>query len=757
MNKKAQFFEVITLIFTGIALFTIFTALTFKYDFFDTGGIGMYAGGLINTYQNQEESLMALDLLISDAADKTLIKISADGGMLSHDCGLKIYYQWNDGGKECFPAYKNNALVIFEGLLNKSLDEHQTFLLGKNFNLDLQQTNRTMFTAVSSQKLKTPIEVSKSLSKQCETSILGKRSISYSEAEDYIKQNYPDSALAKDPNLIRLVLDEGDDRGIDASFVLGFFKQESWFGKSDISMRTNNPGNIRPFDDCGFTESMEYSCLQQGGRNCRVTGQCACAFVDCNPVSGCFCGFPDWETGILAWFNLMERVYISQGRTSLETIIPKYAPDSDKYGGNNEAAYIMNVQEFVSRYKNIPCKVQLGEYSYLPSSKARKDYNLTWFDMLIDFSRETIDDCDDNTSNCVLKKMDEFNQGLQNNQAGAAGPQPMTMQDLTFYKGCEAEPDEVFFEFIENLNDCSQTTDDECICRLNEKNTTPSRQHMNFTYDKTLNGYKHYNITLESTNATSFFVVEEDVWMPLEYRYIHDSKGEFGGKYILFEDGQGQFYKAEDFDNLYMVKSASKTFMAIEDGGKMYDAQGQELQVPGDRCNIVRKNFNFCFSTGKYFLDVEDGLEKRSADIKFGLTLTDRMPPQLFSVVAEDMPGKANSLLLKWTLPEYAQTNEFPEDVVEYRIYCSEDSISSLYHMNETYVVIPLDPSKKHFSIEIDKCGDDSIADSKVYHLAVTPVDVAGQENMDVVPTNAVSVSDMQQVPSGVDEGIVKI
>ena len=749
MNKKAQFFEVAVFIFTGIALFTIFTALNFKYSFFESGGIGMYAGGLVNTYQNQEEILMGFDLIMSQSADQTILEAGEKGGLIIPDCENNIYHLWNNKDKECIPDYEKNITALLNTTLVENIKKHQSFLLGNNFNFQLQQNNKLSFMATAIKKLTITVEVSAALAKECQTPITGKNSISFDEAKDYIQSKYPNSPFAKNPDLIQVVIDESEKRNIDAVFPLAFFQHESWFGTSGIAARTKNPGNIRIRGSCAFDDPSKNICLQRGGRNCNIPRKCICAYADCNPTSGCFCGFSDWKAGIIAWFDLIETGYISQGFTSVETIIPKYAPRADN---NDESRYIMSVKEFASQYKNVPCKVHLGEYTFRPTTNTKKDYNLSWYAALAKFSRTLIDNCADNTSNCVVQNIKDYNNKSKEN--------------ITFYRSCEDGDKEVFYEFLEKLNDCTTTIDDNCRCKLNAINSTPSLQLINISKGASNNGLKYYNITFVATssgedNITRTFSTNEDLLMPISYMYLYNNKGIYKGRTITFIDSSGKETKFENFDSIYLVKNLTDEFIVVEDEGEFFDSNNVKKDVPTETCNTVRQNYNFCLQTDKDFRKVtETSMDYEDANIKFGLTLIDRIPPKLISVVAEDYTGRAKAIVLKWTLPKYSQTNEYPEDIVEYKIYCSKDEIKEskdLYALKATYTIIPTDKVQKDFKIGIENCGTIPIVDGHTYYFAVTPVDVAGQENMDAEIVTGVSMDDANPTPTNVDFGVAKI
>jgi hypothetical protein len=104
--------------------------------------------------------------------------------------------------------------------------------------------------------------------------------------------------------------------GIDDSVALAFFHHESGYGTSGAAVDTHNMGNI--------VCTSGYDCI------------------------GRFRAYPSWQAGIDDWYRLIKDVYISQGHTTVESIIPIYAPSSDN---NDCSAYVSAVETDVQNWK----------------------------------------------------------------------------------------------------------------------------------------------------------------------------------------------------------------------------------------------------------------------------------------------------------------------------------------------------------------------------------------------------------------------
>lgn len=104
--------------------------------------------------------------------------------------------------------------------------------------------------------------------------------------------------------------------GIDDAYALAFFLHESSMGTAGVARATHSFGNIR----------------------CTAGWSCISAYR----------AYPSFQEGARDWFRLLSTEYIARGRSTVETIIPVYAPGSDK---NDEAAYIAALHAAVSAWR----------------------------------------------------------------------------------------------------------------------------------------------------------------------------------------------------------------------------------------------------------------------------------------------------------------------------------------------------------------------------------------------------------------------
>jgi hypothetical protein len=106
--------------------------------------------------------------------------------------------------------------------------------------------------------------------------------------------------------------------GLDPAVALAFFRHESRCGTQGVAVRTRNWGNLRK---------------GQGNHLRNAEG---------------WAWYATWADGLRDWCTLIATVYVPRGHTTVETIVPVYAPSSD---GNVPAAYIAAVRADVARWQ----------------------------------------------------------------------------------------------------------------------------------------------------------------------------------------------------------------------------------------------------------------------------------------------------------------------------------------------------------------------------------------------------------------------
>jgi|ERR1022692_1622514 hypothetical protein len=107
----------------------------------------------------------------------------------------------------------------------------------------------------------------------------------------------------------------GKQYGIDPAWALAFFNHESTYGRFGVASRNLGIGNIR----------------------------CTSGYVCVNG----FRAYQDWSTGYLDWYRLITWYANTLHKSTIETIIPTYAPATE----NNVNAYIASVVTSVMAWR----------------------------------------------------------------------------------------------------------------------------------------------------------------------------------------------------------------------------------------------------------------------------------------------------------------------------------------------------------------------------------------------------------------------
>ena len=114
---------------------------------------------------------------------------------------------------------------------------------------------------------------------------------------------------------------DGIQYGIDPVYALAFFMHESSFGTTGEARKTLSLGNERCLPDRPCVDQ------DQGG----------------------YAQMESWQDGFDHWYGLILHLYIEQWHlTTVEQIIPKYAPSSD---GNDVVAYIDVIEQAVTTWR----------------------------------------------------------------------------------------------------------------------------------------------------------------------------------------------------------------------------------------------------------------------------------------------------------------------------------------------------------------------------------------------------------------------
>src|SRR3954453_9796845 len=111
----------------------------------------------------------------------------------------------------------------------------------------------------------------------------------------------------------------GQEAHIDPAFALAIWRKESQFGTTGAAVSTHNMGNLV----CD-----------------------AAAHPPAVACSGRWAVYPSWLDAVRDWYAYMNRHYVAHGLTTVEAILPVYAPPSE----NDTAGYIDQVQTWMREW-----------------------------------------------------------------------------------------------------------------------------------------------------------------------------------------------------------------------------------------------------------------------------------------------------------------------------------------------------------------------------------------------------------------------
>jgi len=176
----------------------------------------------------------------------------------------------------------------------------------------VQSAQKTMVIRQTPASVSTPVLVTTS-----STSIYGPPTITVSQIEAvFTAYHSPATGTGQ------ALYDLGMKYGIDPAFALAFFMHESTLGTAGEARMTLALGNERCIND--------RPCIDQD--------------------RGGYAQFNSWQDGYEHWYMLMTSdLYKGAGLTTVQTIIPRYAPTADN---NNEQAYIDSLIYSVNAWRS---------------------------------------------------------------------------------------------------------------------------------------------------------------------------------------------------------------------------------------------------------------------------------------------------------------------------------------------------------------------------------------------------------------------
>lgn len=794
MNKKAQIMVFLVTIFAVIAIFMILTFLSQKYESNSKNdGIGSYAYGLINAYQKEEKAMLYLDTAAKQSLISAIMDLGDDGVNIEiADCGVGIYNLWNYGDKNCIPDYEKNLKTIFlEHLDTKLLAS--VIPISADFDLTLKQEGSNLeITGMTDKKI--TLSITSTGETVVYRAITGEVSISeetvnrINQYNDIIERASLDTGVSQP--LIKAVITQesaGRKDAISEGACAGImqFCYPTAQGVWKLEELVDIWNLCKPLYD-GAGKKYSYECkpaymkkdvrfdpekeIPAGAEYLRWLnnyGKIADLTTDRDlaTIAAYNGGAVTISVAIKRAIKRTEKtnptweeISAELTRNLLKSIGSKLY---DNYSGPKLDEKINQIRKYVERVGGYyyawggtasettisTTTSSKGYYQFEQNFKTSVEYDFSFYEDIETFAKETIEECNDEVETCLERKRTEFNEKYTN-----------TNTVLLLLEECEDGEEKVFYDFINNLNDCAFAWGEKCRCQVTEDYTDDelkslAKKYNIFFYEKDKNEFfeipEHPEMVIHKSNksitldapvlAKDFYMKKTFGWMPTYYGFEYEDNTIKNTK-IHFEnflEEDSNKYKAENFEKIYIaVKDDEQSWMIENDEGGTVEIEkkglGRDLETETgitNVCPVAKQTFNLCVKTSYYFPTLTgEGIQSEESKIKFAINLVDETAPSKIN----DLKGTLrldNTIMFEWT--------EEKEDVALYELYYQGEDFTSvkdkeslkkifIYEEKEMVAENTLAPmSPENYNYQQNTLFYKQLEGKREYHLVLSDVQSA--------------------------------
>jgi murein DD-endopeptidase MepM/ murein hydrolase activator NlpD len=271
-----------------------------------------------------------------------------------------------------------------------------------------------------------------------------------------------------------------------------------------------------------------------------------------------------------------------------------------------------------------------GTYTITPVFNIKIDFDISLFDTLSNFAKNTISDCskdDTDKKLCVDNHIKEFNNNIE---------EKYLSKNLKLTVNCNEETDAQMAvnNFVEEINNCMSSKDTDCNCNLE---TIPYLEY--FTISS-------INSVAKGTEFTYYASDGKKLQAHLDYSIYDDATS-----------------------NYWQEKSSNKNLLNI----KIYKSNEGELKLgtnpANDKvCEPIKNKFKFCLNTDYQYSIYNTNTNKidyKNIKIPFAITIRDTVPPKpVTGITSNKLLHDDKSIILLWN--KNSET-----DVKTYHIYLS--------------------------------------------------------------------------------------
>ena len=740
MNQKAQTFVFIINLFLLITLTTLYLNFANTYDkekvLGQTVSIGSYGSAIIKAYQDQEGALLYLDLSAEKSLENSLLELGKTGGLLNASCGSNIYSLWNSENNDCIPDERETLKYIFLTRLEKHVSKYPIFPLKSDHRLTLiQKDDKLEIVGETIEKAEITITFS-----------------GYRTGEE------GSSGFLEVPQQTKNNINQYDDIIQEASFendlnpllLKALYTQESGGKKYSISdtgcagiaqfcyataQDFFPSGQINRLGDCIGENNCDADIYQTDPRFDPAKAIPASAkYLNQLSNNRDIRDLSDNAAFVLAAYNGgMLVVDEAIKRTGLEDptwpevakeITPELLADvSSQYRAwdyerrvdkvNEIKNYVQRVAGYFAGWggPDLFSLGTIGTFKFNQNFRTKTDYDLTVYEDLKGFAEKVIDECKDNVADCLEEKRIEYNNNHE--------------KDILPISECEEGPVKIYYDFIRNLDDCSYSWGDDCLCSLKEEYAGRDDISDHYKFRFTNESDKVIVDMAEPSSHSEKIVVEEDLWLPDIYNFRYkDGEGDWQNTYIEFSEYRGDepipmHYKTRNFDGVYLWRKEDNLEFAIKKSDSFKDSRGEEIFPSQKSCHVAKQTFRLCAETGENFPIIKRGkMFFEDSIIKFGLTLVDETAPSQVADLEVERTPLLTHVMLSWTLPT-------TEDLAQFEIYKSQQPIISprsmdpykVFDVREAREIPPTQPGQIYSEVSVGKVYYQNDTDSKTYYV----------------------------------------
>jgi len=661
MNKKAQIFVPLALIFTAIALFTIVNGAQYKYQGKKIGGIeptiGMHASAIVKAYQEQEEVLLYLDNAAKLSLHKALTETAEKGGLTSLECGNSGYNLWNtDKTKTCFPKYEETFKESFTDILTEEVSDYNKVSIYSGHELAINQNDEELeVVGETDEKITLALTIGGSVIEKQTQKVSAEISVEIANKINQYHETFERAShlyKVEDAFLKAIVTQEsgGDRYAISPTGCAGL-AQFCHSTAKDYFKESNNlviVGRVCVPKKNSKGQTYTYTCDSDTLRKDPRFNPEKSIFAQAKYLAEII--NYEWMRDLTDYYaftaaaynggpNVIKKAIKSTGKKdpSWEEVAAQINKEFLKKFSNykswsddqreRKANEIKNYVNKVSAYYNawggadMFAPSVIGTFEFGQNFRTNTNYNLSIYEELKKFAEEAIKDCDDNVADCLEKKRKEFNEKNET--------------EILYLSECEEGANKAYYDFLENLQDCAYSWGNNCKCKVTDEYTENETKKLKGNYKITFKEqnkiipitsepqlFFSINLTQPKEINSEFSIKDISFWAPTIYNFKYDD--ELENEQLVFHDSLSgkTYFMSSDFKNIFMIvkdnkfslwmdydkdfiqqviESVKGIFNIAEDEHKNLMNPLKETAYIPNNCTVAKQTFRVCAKT-KYKL-----------------------------------------------------------------------------------------------------------------------------------------------------------